>query len=58
VAVVELIVAPFTVTDHEVPDGRPVSENARGYVVTVNTTATGVGANPFTVTLPEGGVAV
>jgi hypothetical protein len=39
----ELIVPPFNVTDHAVPDGSPVSENVTVKVLTdttVNVTAT------------------
>jgi hypothetical protein len=43
VDVVELFVAPCSVTDHDVPDGRPVSENVTEYVpgaIAVNVTVT------------------
>jgi hypothetical protein len=55
----ELIVPPFSVTDHAVPDGSPVSENVTVKVLTdttVNVTAT-VCERPVTVTDPDDGEA-
>jgi hypothetical protein len=47
VPVVDVFRVPFKVTDHEVPDGRPLSVNVTAYVTSVNVTDTATGP-PFT----------
>jgi hypothetical protein len=57
VEVVGLFVAPFSVTDHDVPDGRPVSEKVTEKVAAfVNATALRTFA-PATVIVPDAGEA-
>ena len=54
VFVVEDLVIPFSVTDHEVPDGRPDSVNVTVYVTRLNVIATFTFA-PLTVNVPDDG---
>ena len=54
VFVVEDLVISFSVTDHDVPDGNPLSVNVTVYVTRVNVIAKFI-LNPFTVMLPDDG---